>query len=528
MIGGTPATGLIVGGLYVAPLIPPAGGIVTITAVEANDSTQTASSTATVIFGTATMQGSYTFSVSGVSSSNSGGPFARAGSFSVGVNGTLSGTENLNLPGVAPSPTPIQFTGLYSIGPDGRGTMQFCENNGANACSSTNPVSSNYRIVVLSTQQIQIIPFDTNPNFVGTGEADSVPPDTLQLSVADLSGCYTLDFTGMSSVTTAESVVGYFCSNGKGGAGSITSGELDINNGGTVTTYPLNSSSYTLGGNNQGTMTLLPAGGTPLNLAFYMVSPSHAKFVETDALPVLSGDAFTQATPNQWGNSSLNAPFVFELRGSGPSGGITSAGRFFPDANGDITTVSLLDQNYSGTVTPVGGATVSGTYAVTPVGRGTITLTNGSTNTYIFYMIAQNRAVLQQTGGFVSDGALVPQSGGPFSGASVTGSYALNLAGLTVGTATRESILGQLTATGATGFSSGTLDINSYGTLTTGKAVAGTYTTVIDPTTGRGVINLNPTTDNLHFVVYFVSPTQLFVMETDSTQLNVGSLNRQF
>lgn len=509
---GNSTVGTISGGNYTAPLVPPPGGTVKITATEANDTTQTVSATVTITLGTATMQGAYTFSVSGTSPT---GPFARAGYFYTGVNGTLTGVEDLNFPGVTPYST--QFSGLYSIGSDGRGTMSFCEGSASNCTPAQ--VTSNYRILVLSTQQVKIIAYDTGA--VGSGEADL--QSNLNFGSGDLSGCYTVDFSGASSITTPESAVGYFCSNGSGGivasGASTKTGELDVNVGGSVTNVTLTNSTYTLGGNNRGTMTLTPGTGTPLHFTFYMVSPSQAKFVETDASPILSGDAVTQQTPVPalWSNASLNAPIVFKLLGTGSSGGITDVGRLLPDGSGNIASGSTLDENYSGNLASAG---VQGGYSIDQFGRGTMTLTN--VGTFIFYMVSPNSAVFDRFAtGLVEHGTLVPQTSAAYSATTLSGnSYGFNLSGDLVANSVKENIVGQLTSNQAGAFPSGTMDINDLGTLSPGQAISAA-TANISATSGRGTMSINA---SLNYVIYFVSPTQVFMMEIDPGHLDVGSL----
>jgi len=138
-------------------------------------------------------------------------------------------------------------------------------------------------------------------------------------------------------------------------------------------------------------------------------------------------------------------------------------------------------------------------------------------------MIATGTAVIQEaTSGIVAHGSLVQPQGGPFTTASFKGGYALSLAG--VNAANKEQdILGQLSANGTGNVTSGMLDINNFGVTQTGVAGIGTYTTV-EPN-GRTTMLLNPT-QNL--VLYFVSPTQVFALDTDTTGVAAGTLYKQF
>jgi hypothetical protein len=111
-------------GVYTAPLVPPAGKTVTITATSQAVATETKTVMITVNFGDKVLSGSYAFSTSGRLPTKVF--WGRVGSFTAG-GGALSGIEDTNQGG---SPNTVitqrKFTGSYSIDSDGRGSMQFC------------------------------------------------------------------------------------------------------------------------------------------------------------------------------------------------------------------------------------------------------------------------------------------------------------------------------------------------------------------------------------------------------------------
>jgi hypothetical protein len=117
-----------------------------------------------------------------------------------------------------------------------------------------------------------------------------------------------------------------------------------------------------------------------------------------------------------------------------------------------------------------------------------------------------------------------------FSLASIQGNYAIATNGLAG--ATIENITGQIAANGSGVVGAGAIDINTGGTLTTGKAVAGSYLT--PGSNGRATLVLNPTTDNRNFAVYIVNSTlngqlqQVFAIGIDNGRLAAGNLLRQF
>jgi hypothetical protein len=525
--GGSAASGFMSAqGVYIAPLVPPTGGTVTITAVSQSDSTQTQTVTVAVTFGNAVLQGPYAFSTSG--KFPAGGSFVRTGSFTADGNGRLSfGIEDINPPGGAAT---TSFTGLYSIGPDGRGTMQFCEHTPV-ACSSgpSGAANVNFRIVVLSPQQVQIIQFETG----ATASGEMISQNTAAFNTSGLSGTYTFSFSGVSSGTTTESAVGEFLADGDPGhtgTGNITSGELDTNAGGVISSQAaITGGTYTVGGSGRGTATIITASKT-FTFNVYMVSAANAIFVEQDSAPVLVGDAFKQQFGGPWGASTLSANIVLGTAGSKSGGGgiadLVSFTASATSATDGTVTAAAIDENSAGTVTS--SSSLSGTYSFTGGnGRGTLGI---SGHTYVFYMIAQAPAaaavVQETTAGVVASGSMIQPQGG----SSLQGSYAFASAGL-VGT-NEEDIVGQLSADGKgnitnTAANPSTLDINDFGALQAAQANTGSYGT----TNGRTTMSLTSATTpsvTRNFVMYFVNPTAIFALGTDNTGPVTGSLDKQF
>jgi hypothetical protein len=508
---------------FAAPQIPPPGATVAITARSQADHTQTLCMTVTLTFGNGSLVGSYAFSTSGrVTSGNSF--FARAGSFTADGSGRIiGGLEDITpQPGNITNQPPIPFSGTYTIGADGRGTMAFCEPSTSNACSP-NGQTSQFRVVVDSVQQAQFIEFSP-PNSstaltAASGEMD-LQPDASSFNTASLNGTYTFNFTGFSSATTAQSEVGEFSANGSGG---ITSGEVDVNNGGTSGTQNiLNASSYSVSSNGRGTATISTSGGS-FHFSFYMISANRAKFIETDSFPIVVGDAFTQQSIISWGVSSLSGPYVFQTAGSSSGGGITDLVSFMSAGDGTVVAGSVtIDDNNAGTVTSA--ASLGGSYTFDPSGNGRGILTLAG-HTYVFYMISTANAMIQETtSGIVAQGSMVQPAPGPFSLLSLYKSYALSLSGRNT-SSEEEDFVGQLTTDGVGTVTSGSLDLNNFGVTQTGTSNIGTYS--INTSNGRITMQL---TQPQNLVMYLVSPTQAFAMVASDSNNTVasGSLYNQF
>ncbi len=549
-------------GIYRAPLVPPPGQTVTITATSQALATETMSVTATVVYGNAVLSGPYVFSTSGRLTTNAF--WARVGSFTAG-GGTLTGIEDTNQGG-SPNivnntvnnttpPIPRNFTGSYSIGPDGRGTMQFCEDASSACPQGSSAATAYFRIVVISPQQAQIIEFSSPaaPSATTTagGEILSQAP-LVSPNSGNLSGTYSFNFSGVSASATEESALGEFAANGFGtiSAGSsvapLAPGEMDIDAGGPAT---LTGSTYSISSNGRGTVTL-NNGSVNLTFSFYPVSASRAKFIEIDAAApatpttpasILVGDAYKQQTSSTcgWGLNALSGSTVFETSGLDTTGGspgvaIGDVGAFTADGTTGTVSAASIDENSGGAVSSQVG-TLSGNYTVgVPCGRGNLSI---GSHAYVFYIISTSNAVLQETtSGVTAHGLLVPSQSGPFADSTLTGSYAFRLAGTdAAGTAgNREDFLGQVTSTGSGTGLGGTLDLNDFGATQTGVTIANGTFLPVPAGSLRGTMGLplnttpSPTTRN--FVLYMVSPTLFYVLDTDPSPAGsaIGAIYNQF
>jgi hypothetical protein len=427
-------------GIYTAPLIPPPGQSITITATSQALATETMSVMVNVVFGNAVLNGQYAFSTAGRTTAKTF--WARVGNFSAG-GGLLTGTEDTNQGG-SPNKVTTQrtFSGSYSVGPDGRGTMQFCENSSSSCPLGSSSATSFFQIAVISPQQVHLIefssptaPFPGSTSITAGGDMILQDPAVYSLRNQNLSGTYSFNFSGVSAAGTEESVVGEFAADGFGNvsAGSqvapLAPGEIDIDANGPVpvalTTYAINSS-------GRGTMTL-----NGFTFSIYPISAGRAKFIEIDAPPppatapdsILAGDAYIQQTPSNcgWSANALNGATLLETAGTSSGVVVQDVGSFSASSNA-VTAVSM-DQNSGGTYTQPAG-TGADNYAMDPCGRGTLSVAGHS---YVYYIISPSDAVLQEvTSGVVGNGFLLPSQGGPFADSVLKGSFAFRLGGTDV------------------------------------------------------------------------------------------------
>jgi hypothetical protein len=524
-------------GSYTAPLVPPPGQIVTIAATSKALASETMSVTITVVFGPKVLSGPYAFSLSGRLPTHAF--WARVGSFTAG-GGALTGIEDTNQGGTPNTVTTQRtFTGSYTIGDDGRGAMQFCEDT-SSACPLGQPATAYFRIAMVSPQQAQIIEFSapggTAATTIAGGQFLSQSALNFGAGNGNLSGTYSFNFFGVSSTAAQESIVGEFAANGFGSVsagGSSSPGEMDID---AVGPAFLSATTYSISSNGRGTLTL---GG--LTFSFYPVSSSRALFIEIDPVPpsatqssILLGDAYKQQTSSTcgWSLNALNGTTVFQTFGDSSGVAIADVGDFI--AANDGTTGSIggasVDENNGGAVTSTLG-TLGGNYTMSSCGRGTLTI---GAHSYVFYIISPSDAVLQEvTSGVVASGFLLPSQGGAFADATLTGSYAFRMGGTDAPGAAghRQDFLGQFTSAGSGTGVAGTLDLNDFGVTQTGVAITnGTYLPVPSGSL-RGTMSLPLNTapaSTLNLVLYMVSPKLFYVLETDPTGMAVGVINNQF
>jgi len=527
VLGGNATLGTITAsGVYSPPPTPPVGSTVTVIAAAQDAPTSTATLSVTISgYSTSSLQGQFAFSMAG---SNASGHFFRAGSFVAdGVGHLNSVLEDVNDASGATS-TPISTTGTYVMDTGGRGSLKF--NDGLT------PASFNF--VLVNGTQLQIIGFDST----GTATGQANAQDVSAFSPSGLNGTYIFDFTGVHN-SNAISEIGEFTADG---AGNITGGSIDVNDNGALSQLRITGNTAPVGqavsyastysvppsATGRGTLTLATSGAT-LHFSFYVVSRGSARFVGSDsqtATGAVAGVSALQAVNVPFDLTSLHGNVAFLLAGSGSGGTYASAGSFSANGQGNITSV-VLDENLSGTPNP--NVVLSGVnYTVASNGRGTLTFSGG--RTYVFYLGPAGTAVVQETDAnhpnIASDGTFAQQQNASFAGSEISGAYAIDTSGLSG--AAVETITGNLAANGAGVISSGAIDINTTGTSTTltpGELITGAYAASSSAERGTLTLNLtNPLIQTRNFAVYVVSPTQVFILETDSGRLAAGSLLRQF
>lgn len=317
--------------------------------------------------------------------------------------------------------------------------------------------------------------------------------------------------------------------------------------GGTVAT-PYSTSVQATGGVQPYTWSVasgqLPAGlslnpgsgeitGTPI-----LVSGTPVSFTlgvkDSQTVPATASRAFSisiaAGTANP--NSLLRGAYAFFFSGFDTQGVVLATGQFTADGSGNITSGAEDSNRVSGTSI---NATLSGTYSLGTDGRGTLTLTatNTATNqklTAIYQLVldsAGNARFFENDTANTTppplptfgEGIIKPQVGGSFSAANFSGNYAFAFTGQDLTTAPA-TLAGVVHANGTSSFSPGSVDFNDAGLYSPAVPTSGNFSS--SSTAGRVVANLvfqipSSAQVMLNFICYFVSPSDLFVIEIDTT-----------
>jgi len=341
------------------------------------------------------------------------------------------------------------------------------------------------------------------------------------------------------------------------GAGNITAGSEDINRStGAQSNLSIQAagSSYTVGSDNRGCLTLVNSAGVTTTFRFSLGTCSTApnqqqggclpdasnkpgyytrgrliEFDDSNAAGTRGSGILRLQDSTAFTNSALNGMYAFGLSGWDFSGQRYALAGSASASSGSLSSVAA-DINDSGTLSSAlaGG---SGTYSVAADGRGTATLSVGSASfNFAMYPVSSGEVILASTDTLaathplVSGGALTTT--GPFSAATLPNSYMLHMTGRS-GSAPDPNI-GVLTFDGLSSVS-GTVYENQGGTLGT-AAISATY--FVDTATGRLTIAALQTGQSVGahpFVAYIIpttSGTAGFVVSTDAS-VQVGALEFQ-
>ncbi len=515
--GGNSTVGTVSStGLYTAPTAIPSPASVTVTAAlqAAPSISGNAIVTVTAVqFTNATLKGNYIFSVSGIDANLN--VFYEVGEATLDGNGNVTGGEaDLNDVGLG-YVMATSVTGTYSVGPDGRGTL-----NLSIPAISSNTFSYAFAIRALTNAVLNEI--DNNVvNATGTLEAQS---SGVMPQVAAPSGNYAFGFSGVAAACGNLGVnsVGIFAL-----SGTTVGGLQDVNCDGNITQAQTLSGSYTaIDGVGRGSGSFSGNSGSA-DFIYYVVSPNRFRFMCPDSGIFFLGSANLQ-TQSTFGNADFAGNYVVSTS-AGTQAGVSNTLIQFNASGGNVST-GYYDVNDTGTV---GQASLTGSYSLAANGRvnGTFNV-NGAGLPFVMYLVSPTQAYyLDDRTNAVGGGNVYAQSPAVTSNAAWAGSYATKQLGYfvvagVIQAANSTSISGQLSADG-NGNLAGTLDINDPINVYAGLTLQGTYSVgTVAP--GRTTASITTSEGTRNYVMYVVGPTQVVMMENDTNLTAGGDAVLQF
>ena len=478
--------------------------------VACGSSSPTAVAPPTGGFSNSNLKGTYVISILGSDVNNSADTesfFAIVGTINADGNGNITGgTVDINDPdigGVFPAQTLTAST--YKLGADGRGTGSLVTPEGTFGLD----------FVLTSNGHGLITRFDSAGSGSGTLDLQN---STSQSSLTSL----TFSLTGTDA--TSEFLLGSAGGFTLDSSGNITPGTgiQDFNEGGSSAGL----SDLALGGSlvltsgTSGTAVLATSSifGS-LSFDVWVIDSTHLKLIETDAVAVLAGDAFTQQT------SFTAGQLVFTLSGSDSTGAALVAGGFVTtDVNGNLT-AGIEDFNDAGTTIST-VPSFTGTCTSFVAGRCLLALTgfsNGSSQSFVFaaYPSSGGIQLLEVDSLGQLQGTAYNQSATSFAASE---GYGLNLSG-TNGNEVDD--IAQFNAASATSSPNmtGILDENDLGAPASPVSLSGTYTPDSTPD-GRGGIsvpNIKTLNGLLTLQYYVIDGSTMLFIEGDSGQVAAGT-----
>lgn len=420
--------------------------------------------------------------------------------------------------------TRLSTSGAYSITPDGRGTGTISVSiNGMN-------IEFGLDFVLSSNSHGLVSRFDN----YGSGSG-SIDLQSTNLTQSSLAGSYAFGFNGVDSTAVNPlATVGSFTLDG---SGNVTVGQQDFNDNGNSRRARALAVNGTVLAGSPGTsqLTTNAFGFGTLHFDVWAIDPTHLKFIETDSISFMTGDALAST-----GHTSLaSGPLVLTLSGEDVSEGpFASGGVLVSDGMSHITS-GLEDVNDEGIVAQA--PSVTGTF--TSNGPRTVLTLNGIYNgnllnnnptaasyTFAVYPYTGGAFVLEADNGAgstfgISAGNLYTQTA---TSIDASQGYGLNLSGVN-GNGEVDSIAQFTTSDNSM---TGLYDANNLGYLVTGANLGnGSYSSTSN---GRGTasfpglqVNSNAYISALNLTFYVVDNATAVFLETDPDQLSIGTLQLQ-
>lgn len=348
----------------------------------------------------------------------------------------------------------------------------------------------------------------------GNSGASGTATLNIGYSNVSLSGAYVFYVSGLNQ-GAPWFAIGEFSTNG---AGQISGGLQDINNGTAVQTKSAFTGSYNIKPDGSGSLALG-------NLNFQLEMQANG---EAFLLSTINNTTFTGSLTSQDASAgtvtAFNGPLILDVGGQSAGQGFSQGALVNTGSGGSI---SGFEDVYG--AKPLIRASWNGSYIFDGSdNHGTLTVSdsNGPHN-YSFYVVSAGDFALLSTDPTVTaSGSINSQTAVAYSNNSLSGAYAF----LINGNSTTQGYVqaGQFNPQGLGNLGTVTEDINMPGNLQLDLITGGTYS--FDTTVnGRGTLTLNGQGASApqNYVFYMLSPQLAEIMTTSSSFVGGGYILMQ-
>jgi hypothetical protein len=354
-------------------------------------------------------------------------------------------------------------------------------------------------------------------------------------NTSKLKGNYAILLDGWKDATHASAAVGSFAADG---LGSITGGNLDINDqisgpqSGTLT------GTYCVSSNNLAALSLTVGGGSTAMFAASLDSTGNGHIVRYDETSsVINSGLLRKQTTTAFATSKIKGNFAFGFIGVDESGQrMGMAGEFNSNGSGTLAGEADADDNGSA-LTQVALSSSNFNVASATNGRGTVQMNftgQGTGPNFVFYVVSATEMLFMDDDVVGSAPLLTGQAlqqVGSFTNASLNGNSVIELQAVDTsgGSAVSDVQVGIINANGVipSGSFSLTLDENDGGVFngSSDRSISGNYSIdskgrmTLSNIVGGGGGNHTP-------VFYLYGPNQAFVIDSGGS-VSFGTITGQ-
>jgi len=357
----------------------------------------------------ALLSGNYAFYLNGF---NSSGPITLAGSFVADGHGNI-GSGSVDGNSIAGQPFTNSVSGTYCINSNGLHTMTV----------QGNSWNTTLAFVLNSDGNGRLIEYDDTTGHGSRGSGEFRKATSSAFSLGSLNGSWVFGLTGWA--LHSDSSVQHFVDVGQFALsnGIMTGGTCDMNDGGTFQTCTFDGTVSSVNAQTgRATVTSQSSNGTSHEVVYvvngYDLVMASADSVPNTHVPMSVGLVNQQNGPFNLGSiSGIELVALAGIKGStGQDQSDLILANF--DGHGNFSTIAM-DEDTAGTI--VQQPAEQGTYSVQSNGAFVLSCPDGGCP--IGYLWSQNKGVMIGQGNGIHFGQFGPQTGAPFSNASISGTY---------------------------------------------------------------------------------------------------------